>query len=346
MSAEVRRAEQRPLLSGRTPEGEFLFPDNSQGFLILESLRPNPFTQKVPVLLVRSGREEPEVAFWQKESKGRKFTPLLLNDFKESSGLKVGGIVIRVGSLSEDFFEAVWEIVGKLPENSGMWFLEKRTPLADQERREREVILEAWGLVKRKVVAVRGTPFSLWYGRTEKQAKKEGSDLTVKPWFGLYLRGGLESLRESGWREIDLGEAIDACRQSRFPPLDLSNLRLGFGAKVSAPCGCRWYVDRRGGWERIKNCGIEDCEGIPPKPVKPKEKVFWVGLNIPTEVVLGREMICGQCGERLVFDRVIKSSSQKETRVISDLKCPHCGLIGPPRTLVVSSETKIVNHQA
>lgn len=340
MSAEAQRGEQRPLLSGRTPELEFLFPDIAQNSLLLENLHPNPFVQGSPILFLRLGKSVSEVAFWQKENGGKVFSSQLMADFiKESSGLTVGGMVIRLDSLSPSFLETVNELVGNLKENSGVWILEKVVPLSNQERGGRETMLEAWGLVERKVVGVKGTPFSLWYGRTEKSpAKREGVDLTAKPWFEFCLGKAVDSLWENGWERVDLGEAVDTCRQSRFPPLDLSNLRCGFGAKVSAPCGCRWHIDKSGGWERIESCGVDDCEGIP------EEKIFWVGHDIPTKEVLGRKMVCYDCREGLVLDRVEVQSSGKSKEISSDLKCPHCGLISH-KVLPVDAKTKIVKYQ-
>lgn len=236
------------------------------------------------------------------------------------------------------------EIIKKLGFNTQILiveFSEKRGVMAE-EKEVRKETLRALGLVGVKIKSKDG--FLLLSARTckERKKKREGVNLTVKPWFQKLMERRIRDFKEAGWEKVDPQEILKKCANSFFPPKDWQDVVLGFGFELTAPCGCRWRVDTHGSWHRLNKCS-EECEGV-PYPKNPKERggkrkeerIFYIGSNIPVKDAIGKEMRCRKCGSPLLVDRRL----DKDGIAISDLKCPHCGLKSSKK-LRVPKEAKI-----
>ena len=255
--------------------------------LNLFRLTPDPFRLK-NVLLVGSG-DEPTL----RNGHGQ-FERADLSRIPH----KVSGVVLKIDPMTAvDFPGMVENISNQLGPEKGIWILE-RAVLNEEGKKARELALEQFGLVERKVVTTRGG-YALWYGRTEKTRVRRGVDLTQKSWFMEKVRKTIEDLRKAGWEVVDLSEAIEHCRDSRFPPLDLGNLELGFGARLKAPCGCWWNVNRNGEWNRdlANHCADPECPGEPVRPTKEERKPVK-----KEKTTIRKSPACWDCGRSMKWD--------------------------------------------
>mgnify|MGYP000439319922 CR=1 FL=1 len=307
--------------------------------IIFQFTNPNPFALS-RLLLVKGSENQPggvvlgktgeNFALWQMLAS----YPVEINQtVKRAEGIVVFWDDRAAGGLGP-YLESLTQAIGP---GKGIWVLEKAV-LDSSSREARLATLESWGLKNRKVVQIGKSGINLWYGQTAKDRLRRTIDLTAKPWYRSVRAEMIRSYLAEGWREVDCRQLDEACRQSRFPLGDISNLRLGFGVKLRAPCGCRWLVDLHGEWERTESCIDPDCDGSPkitierktPKELK-RQNFFYVGDNIPSSFTCHhQDRKTGYCGARLVFDRRIVNESERRgwVKVISDLKCPHHGLLG------------------
>lgn len=334
-----KEVEQRLLIPRSFGELNFLFPEikDPATLLALSKLNPSPFIYR-NLALWRFTGTEPQMVIRDKTGK--------LEGVDLASLSKADGIVIRIDpSVIMILSEEIGTLVSHLSPNHGVWIIEKinqSSKILDRPEQEiRENSLEILGLVKRKVINLKGTPFCLWYGRTEKATRRGEFDLTQKPWFPFLRQKFIEGFAEDGWR-VEMSEVLERCRHSKFPYFDFLRLKEGtMPVIVAAPCGCQWRVDHHGCWLRLNRCPDEDCEGIPPKKEKTRRQ-FLIGLNIPAEAAIGREMSCGDCGSALLFDRVVSPTEGEWLTIESDLKCPSCGLIGMTRTMRVKKDQVVI----
>lgn len=313
--------------------------------VILRSANPNPFALN-QLLLIRGSENQPggvilgktgkDFAVWQMLAS----YPVEVNKVtKQAEGIVVFWDPRAAGGLGP-YLEFLIQTVG--PEK-GVWIFEKAV-LDSSAKEVRRETLKSWGLKDRKVVQI-GRNVNLWYGRTAKEHRPASVDLTIKPWYRVVRAKMIKEYLAEGWKKVDCRQLDETCRHSRLPLLDLSNLRLGFGVELTAPCGCRWQVNQYGEWERREGCIDPDCDGFPkttsiekPKETE-KQPYFYVGDNIPSRFTCRyQDRETGYCGERLVFDRRIVGENGQTVEVISNLKCPHHGLMGrQPRIYKIDS---------
>lgn len=252
---------------------QFLFPAQTVNLRFLfEKIVPRPLVERRLFLL----RISPE--FGEKSLRGTFLgksqdweTTKIEEDKVDGREVKeslkrVGGIVIFVDGEPPEELATVLDAVSKqLKPEVKVWILERtrEQKLGLEEKDARLSLLENYGLVKRKVVAVGNEPFCLWYGRMAKEREKMVVDLTQKPWFRFVLARAKFVYQEQKWKEIDFGQILGRCRASTFPPRDLRDLKYGFGVELLAYCDCRWKVSFAGDWTRIENCSEEGCSGLP-----------------------------------------------------------------------------------
>ena len=99
----------------------------------------------------------------------------------------------------------------------------------------------------------------------------------------------------------------------------------GFSGRTEPASPARRYST---GLREIYN-GNGQGNGYEKEAVK---KPFLIGRDIPVEVATGRRMNCERCNEPLLVDRVVvkrirpKGSTYENVLVVSDLKCPNCGV--------------------
>jgi hypothetical protein len=240
----------------------------------------------------------------------------------------------------EAFLEMGARMAGEMPPNRRIWAIEwGQTSLSPADKRERKDSLEAWGLVGAKAVQKREG--AVWYGRTRKRGERPKIDLTENVWFKRILTQVQDELLAQGWRRVDLSEAIEACRQSRFPPGDLSNLKLGMPAVFESPCGCSWHVDKGGSWERKpqEHCFDPDCEGLPPPPPKKGEAFYAPAFNEG-----GQRLSCYQCDQGLYSQKVVTEVGKTKALFKSSLFCSRHGARSKPREGGVSKRTLLLTH--
>jgi len=79
-------------------------------------------------------------------------------------------------------------------------------------------------------------------------------------------------------------------------------LELGWGVKLTSDCGCEWKVDKENGdWERLRECGIEDCEGLPNFPKE--KKIIKKAPAVEKKQAPKKAPFCGDHpGEKMVRD--------------------------------------------
>jgi len=339
-STLAQRQIENPQLIPPASVSEFLFPKREINLVdFLSEIKPSPLVEN-ELLILRVSKEfdqKPVRGFWLGREKqlekgkveSKDIGEIIQSQDSERGIRKTPGIVlfIETGNLDEPEREAaVVSLASLLGRNGQIWILEKldsSQKLSTIEKDARIGIFEELGLVDRRVVRVRNSEYILWYAREEKERKVKPIDLTTRPWFKRVLQKMINEYEAEGWDQVDPSEILETCRHSTFALRDYHNLVLGFGVRVRAHCGCTWEVGLNGIWTKLPGSHDEECEGVLLPFQKHPETKFKVGSNIPTGMVCRRS----GCGRNLQFDRVIKGEKDGQVIVLSDLKCPSCGLI-------------------
>jgi len=142
--------------------------------------------------------------------------------------------------------------------------------------------------------------------RLPKKNRRSPVDLTAKGWFKPLLEEVIEEYEDGGWKVLSTAKARENLKASTFAREDYRRLKLGFGLKIGAPCGCEWLVGfKDGAWEREKKCDNEECSGYPPAQPKPEEK--------PVMIEKRPLVSCWDCGGNMAW-------SKKKAQYF----CPRC----------------------
>lgn len=188
-------------------------------------------------------------------------------------------------------------------------FEERKRKLADRDLKKRLGVLKAAGLVERSILT--GEPWLVWRARTaaERRTGKTVNLIEEGPkwrqeWVKKLLREIAAKYWKAGFEVLDASEIIGMLRETRFPHDTLGRLKLGFGVRLAAPCGCQWEVDLNGDWSRVLDCGDPGCDGLPHlsgkmRPLK-KER---------------RRVFCADCGGEMHW-----------VPGMGVYVCPHCGV--------------------
>lgn len=172
---------------------------------------------------------------------------------------KFAGAVLVIPPLKEAGFfrvaKAIFRMTQRLGKKSPVFVVERKGEHQDKETRNK--ILERAGLVKRDVLTHpqgtggRENDTILWRGRREKRRPKSkpvnllagrlGPWLSKKVWPGV-----VKESRQAGFRAVSGKEMGDKLRESTIPPIDISNLKLGFGVTVEDSQGQRTRINPHG----------------------------------------------------------------------------------------------------
>jgi DNA-directed RNA polymerase subunit RPC12/RpoP len=187
------------------------------------------------------------------------------------------------------------------------------------------------------VVNIKNKGFLLWRGRLKKITKRKPVDVieSLKKSTNPYKRNLIENtlrrtkreFEERGFVVLNQHEIVNKLKRTNFPPLDLGNAKLGHGLLLGFPgCSCVFQIDVNGSYHQLQNCDSpsEDHFQEPQLPkIQTKPEGIKFVLDIPHEI----ESRCGDCGVKrirtITLDKSV-SPRKTETKVISDVRCPHC----------------------
>jgi hypothetical protein len=170
------------------------------------------------------------------------------------------------------------DIVPSLTAESPVFVFEKKGPDYRQGLKTREEVLQKSGLVKKDIL-VRPTSEDaavndnlVWRARISKEKSKgepinyfEGGPSWRKSWLENLIKEEKSKYQQAGFTVVSIDEIVSRLKNTTFPLDDLGKLKLGFGFRLRAPCGCEWRVTHKGDWVRDLDCGDAKCDGIPER---------------------------------------------------------------------------------